>query len=78
MCKARRDTPSVLHKTISRRMFCKTGMAALSAELFSSKTYAFATDGAAIPIGRFRATDAGRIRNRLAGLRPACTDAFAA
>ena len=47
MRKARRDTPSVLHKTISRRMFCKTGMAALSAELFSSKTLAFSTDGAA-------------------------------
>ena len=49
MRKARRHTPSVLHKTISRRMFCKTGMAALSAELISSKTLAFSTHGAVSP-----------------------------
>ena len=50
MRKARSDTPSVLHKTISRRMFCETGLAALSAELFSSKTLAFSKDGAATPL----------------------------
>src|SRR5579864_8061230 len=47
MRKTRSETPSVLHKTISRRMFCGTGMAALSAGLFSSKTLAFPADGAA-------------------------------
>jgi hypothetical protein len=49
MRKARSDTPSILHQTISRRMFCETGMAALSAELFSSKALAFSKDGSATP-----------------------------
>jgi len=49
MHKARSDTPSVLHKTISRRMFCETGLAALSAELLSSKALAFSMDGRATP-----------------------------
>jgi hypothetical protein len=42
-----RSTPTVLHKVISRRMFCETGMAALSAELLSGKTLAFSKAGAA-------------------------------
>jgi hypothetical protein len=49
MRETRSDTPSVLHKTISRRTFCETGMAALSAQLFSSKALAFSKDGAATP-----------------------------
>jgi hypothetical protein len=49
MRKARSDNPPALHKTVSRRVFCETGMAALSAELFSSKTLAFLKDGAATP-----------------------------
>ena len=49
MCKARSDTPSVPQTIISRRVFCETGMAALSAELFSNKAYAFANDTPAIP-----------------------------
>jgi len=51
MRKARSDTPSVLHKTISRRTFCETGMVALSAGLFSGKPLAFSKDGAATPSG---------------------------
>jgi hypothetical protein len=49
MRKRRSDTSSVLHMTISRRMFCETGIAALSAGLFSSKTLAFSKDGVATP-----------------------------
>ncbi|HEY2468498.1 MAG TPA: hypothetical protein VGI45_11775 [Terracidiphilus sp.] len=40
---------SVLSKSISRRMFCETGMAALSAELLSSKTLPFSKSSAPIP-----------------------------
>jgi hypothetical protein len=47
MPKTRSDTPPVLHKTITRRMFCETGIAALSAGLLSSKTLAFSRNGAA-------------------------------
>jgi len=46
MRKARSETPSVVHN-ISRRMFCETGMAALAAGLFSSKTLTSSNGGAA-------------------------------
>ena len=78
MRKARSETPSVVHKIISRRMFCETGMAALSAQLLPGKAFGFACGQRSNAVGCFRATDAGRIGNRLAGLRPACADAFAA
>jgi len=45
MRKARSETPSVVHN-ISRRMFCETGMAALAAGLFSSKTLTSSNVGA--------------------------------
>ncbi len=51
MDKARSDTPSVLHKSISRRAFCETSMAALSAELLPGMAFGFAADSAATPSG---------------------------
>src|ERR1700704_1262140 len=47
MPKTRSDTPPALHKATTRRMFCETGIAALSAGLLSSKTLAFSKNGAA-------------------------------
>ncbi|HLY43185.1 MAG TPA: hypothetical protein VKR52_18370 [Terracidiphilus sp.] len=38
------ETPTEVRKTISRRVFCEAGVAALSAELLSGKTFAFAKD----------------------------------
>ena len=51
MRKARSETPSVVHKTISRRMFCETGMVALSAQLFFGMAFGFAADNAATSSG---------------------------
>jgi len=51
MRKARSGTPSAAHKTISRRMFCETGIAALSAQLLPGKAFRFAADSAATPSG---------------------------
>src|SRR5258708_20183749 len=45
------DTPSILHKTISRRTFCETGMAALSAQLLPGMAFGFAADSAATSSG---------------------------
>jgi hypothetical protein len=49
MGEAKRDTPLILHTTISRRMFCEIGIAALSAQLLAGKTLALVKDGAATP-----------------------------
>ena len=38
-----------MHKFLSRRLFCETGIAALSAELLRGEALAFASDGAATP-----------------------------
>ena len=46
MRKARSKTPSVLHRIISRRVFCETGMAALSAQLLPGMAFGFAADSA--------------------------------
>jgi hypothetical protein len=43
--------PSVARKIISRRMFCETGMAALSAQLFPGMAFGFAADSAATSSG---------------------------
>ena len=51
MRNAKSEPPSVAHKTISRRMFCETGMAALSAQLLPGKAFRFAADSAATPSG---------------------------
>jgi len=51
MRKARSETLSVVHNTISRRMFCETGMAALSAQLLPGIAFGFAADSAAMPSG---------------------------
>src|SRR5260221_9573153 len=45
------DTPSILHKTISRRTFCETGMAALSAQLLPGMASGFPADSAATSSG---------------------------
>ena len=47
MQNANGENPLVAPKTISRRIFCETGLAALSAELLPSKTLEFSKDGAA-------------------------------
>src|SRR5258708_37481579 len=51
MLKARSEAPSVVHKTIRRRMFCETGMAALSAQLLPGMAFGFAADSAATSSG---------------------------
>src|SRR5258708_28383816 len=51
MRKARSETLSVVHNTISRRMFCETGMAALSAQLLPGMAFGFAADSAATSSG---------------------------
>src|SRR6266403_1066237 len=51
MHNAKNKTPSVAHKTVSRRAFCETGMAALSAQLLPGMTFGFATDNATTPSG---------------------------
>jgi hypothetical protein len=40
---------SAVHETISRRMFCETGLAALSAQLLPGMAFGFAADSAATP-----------------------------
>jgi hypothetical protein len=45
------SSDSVVHNTISRRMFCETGMAALSAQLLPGMAFGFAGDSAATPSG---------------------------
>jgi hypothetical protein len=47
MQNANGENPLVAPKTISRRIFCETGLAALSAELLPSKTLEFSKDSAA-------------------------------
>jgi hypothetical protein len=47
MLKATSDTPSVLHKSISRRAFCGASMAALPAQLLPDMAFGFAADSAA-------------------------------
>jgi len=47
MQKARSDTPLMLHKNISRRVFCETGVAALSAQLLPGIAFGLAADSAA-------------------------------
>lgn len=42
-------TSSMLHKTISRRLFCETGAAALTGEFLPGKTLAFARESTATP-----------------------------
>src|SRR6202521_5089328 len=49
MRRVKNETPSIMHKILSRRLFCETGTAALSAELLSGKALAFASDRAATP-----------------------------
>src|SRR5246500_5849446 len=49
MSKDKGDAPSALNKTLSRRTFCGTGMAALSAELLSSDAFEFSMADAATP-----------------------------
>src|SRR5579864_9349169 len=49
MPEARSETISVAHENISRRMFCESGMAALSAQLLPAMTFGFATDSATKP-----------------------------
>ena len=51
MHKARSTPPSALRKNISRRAFCETGMAALSAQLLHGVVFRFAADSAATPWG---------------------------
>ena len=51
MHKARSTSPSVLHKSISRRTFCETSMAALSAQLLPGMVFGLAADSAATPSG---------------------------
>ena len=51
MRKVRSETPWVVQKTISRRTFCETGMAALSAQLLPSMGFRFAADSTATPSG---------------------------
>jgi len=51
MRKAGNETPSVVHETISRRTFCGTGMAALSAQLLPSMAFGFAADSTATSSG---------------------------
>ena len=51
MRKARSETPSLVHETISRRMFCGTGIAALSAQLFPIMAFGFAADSSATSSG---------------------------
>ena len=46
MPKARSETVSAVHEIISRRMFCESGMAALSAQLLPGMTFGFASDRA--------------------------------
>ena len=49
MRKVKSEAPSALHETMSRRLFCETGMAALTATLFSNKPLASAENSAVIP-----------------------------
>src|SRR5689334_18549944 len=49
MRKARSESPSVVHETISRRMFCGTGLAAISTQLLPGMTFGFARDNATTP-----------------------------
>jgi hypothetical protein len=49
MHNAKNKTPSVAHKTVSRRAFCQTSMGALSAQLLPGMTFGFATDNATTP-----------------------------
>jgi len=51
MRKAKSDPPSVVHKTISRRTFCETGMAVLSAQLLPGMAFGFGADTAAAASG---------------------------
>jgi hypothetical protein len=44
MRKARSETPSVVHETISRRTFCGAGLAALSSQLLPGVAFGFAAD----------------------------------
>ena len=43
------ETPSVVHNAISRRTFCETTIAALSAQLLPGKAFGFAADSATTP-----------------------------
>ena len=51
MRNAKNETPSLEHKTVTRRVFCETGVAALSAQLLPGKAFRFAADSAATPSG---------------------------
>jgi hypothetical protein len=51
MRKAKSEPPSVVHRTISRRTFCETGMAVLSAQLVPGMAFGFAADTAAAASG---------------------------
>ena len=46
MPKATSETLSVVHESISRRMFCESGIAALAAQLLPGRTFGFAADSA--------------------------------
>jgi hypothetical protein len=51
MHNAKNRTPSVGHKTVSRRVFCETSMAVLAAQLLPGMAFGFAADGASTPSG---------------------------
>ena len=51
MPKAKSQTPSVTREPISRRLFCGTGMAALSAQLLPNMAFGFAADSTAASSG---------------------------
>ena len=51
MRKTKSEPASIVHKSISRRTFCETGMAALSAQLLPGMAFGFAADSAATPSG---------------------------
>jgi hypothetical protein len=51
MHNAKNRTPSVRHKTVSRRVFCETSMAVLAAQLLPGMAFGFAVDSASTPSG---------------------------